>query len=73
MTHNPDQHSMTKHISIIYHFIIEHVMNGKIEMHCVPTDQQKANIFAKPLCEETFTRMVTKLGMISISPQKFAG
>ncbi|KAL8145757.1 hypothetical protein AgCh_003779 [Apium graveolens] len=47
---NPVQHSMTKHISIRYHFIREHVMEGTVELHFVPTDQQLANIFTKPLC-----------------------
>ena len=39
MTRNPVQHSLTKHISIRYHFIREHVMEGTIELHFVPTDQ----------------------------------
>ena len=42
MTGNPVQHSLTKHISIRYHFIREHVMEGTIELHFVPTDQQLA-------------------------------
>ena len=65
MTGNPVQHSMTKHISIRYHFISEHVMDGTVELHFVPTDQQLADIFTKPLCEESFTRLVNELGMIS--------
>ncbi|KAL8147667.1 hypothetical protein AgCh_005113 [Apium graveolens] len=54
---NPVQHSMTKHISIRYHFIREHVDEGTVELHFVPTDQQLADIFTKPLCEATFTRL----------------
>ena len=65
MTGNPVQHSMTKHIGIRYHFIREHVMEGKVELHFVPTDQQLADIFTKPLAEATFTRLVNELGMIS--------
>ncbi|KAL8110256.1 hypothetical protein AgCh_026105 [Apium graveolens] len=42
---NPVQHSMTKHISIRYHFIREHVIEGTVELHFVPTDQQLADIF----------------------------
>ncbi|KAL8134956.1 hypothetical protein AgCh_009824 [Apium graveolens] len=53
----PVQHSMTKHISIRYHFIREHMMEGTVELHFVPTDQQLADIFTKPLCEATFTRL----------------
>ncbi|KAL8133769.1 hypothetical protein AgCh_009004 [Apium graveolens] len=62
---NPVQHSMTKHISIRYHFIREHVMEGTVELHFVPTYQQLADIFIKPICEVTFTRLVNELGMVS--------
>ncbi|KAL8089698.1 hypothetical protein AgCh_039252 [Apium graveolens] len=72
MTGNPVQHSMIKHISIRYHFIREHVMEGIVELHFVPTDQQLADIFTKPLCEVTFTRLVNKLGMVSGSFSKSA-
>ena len=65
MTRNPVQHSMTKHISIRYHFIREHVMEGTVELHFVPTDQQLADIFTKPLAEATITKLVNELGMIS--------
>ena len=65
MTGNPVQHLMTKHISIIYHFIREHVMEGTVELHFVHTDQQLADIFTKPLAEATFTGLVNELGMIS--------
>ena len=54
MIGNPVQHSLTKHISIRYHFIREHVMEGTIELHFVPTDQQLADIFTKPLAESSF-------------------
>ncbi|KAL8133959.1 hypothetical protein AgCh_009144 [Apium graveolens] len=39
-------------------------MAGTVELHFVPTDQQLADIFTKPLCEATFTRLVNKLGMV---------
>ncbi|KAL8091441.1 hypothetical protein AgCh_033890 [Apium graveolens] len=57
---NPVQHSMTKHISIRYHFIREHVDEGTLELHFVPTDQQLVDIFTKPLCEATFTRLMAR-------------
>ncbi|KAL8091488.1 hypothetical protein AgCh_033921 [Apium graveolens] len=65
MKGNPVQHSMTKRISIRYHFIREHVDEGTVELHFVPTDQQLADIFTKPLCVATFTRLVNELGMVS--------
>ena len=71
-TGNPVQHSMTKHISIRYHFIREHVMEGTMELHFVPTDQQLADIFTKPLCKATFTRLVNEHVMVSGSFSKSA-
>ena len=66
MTGNPVQHSLTKHISIRYHFIREHVMEGTIELHFVPTDQQLADIFTKPLAKAIFIKLVNELGMVSL-------
>ncbi|KAK1365660.1 hypothetical protein POM88_041221 [Heracleum sosnowskyi] len=57
MTGNPVQHSLTKHISTRYHFIREQVLEGTIELHFVPTDQQLADIFTKPLPEATFNKL----------------
>ncbi|KAK1359570.1 hypothetical protein POM88_044044 [Heracleum sosnowskyi] len=65
MTGNPVQHSLTKHISIRYHFIRERVLEGTIELHFVPTDQQLADIFNKPLPEATFNKLVNELGMMN--------
>ncbi|KAK1392928.1 hypothetical protein POM88_011984 [Heracleum sosnowskyi] len=56
ISNNPVQHSRTKHIDIRYHFIKEHVMNGTVELHFVPTEEQTADIFTKSVDESTFTR-----------------
>ena len=64
---NPVQYSRTKHIDIKYHFIREHVMNGTVELHFVPSWKQLADIFTKPLDKSTFTRLVSELGMLIYS------
>ncbi|KAJ9547059.1 hypothetical protein OSB04_019602 [Centaurea solstitialis] len=46
---NPVLTSKTKHIEVRYHFIRDHVMNGDIELHFVPTEYQLADLFTKPL------------------------
>nr|GEX68775.1 copia protein [Tanacetum cinerariifolium] len=46
---NPVQHLRTKHISVRYHFIKEHVEKGTIELYFVKTDYQLADIFTKAL------------------------
>ena len=67
MTNNPVNHSVTKHIDIRYYFIREHVMNGDVVLHFVPTVEQIADIFTKPLDEATFSRLVGELGMLNLS------
>ena len=65
ISNNPVQHSRTKHIDIRYHFIRDHVMNGNVELHFVPTEKQLADIFTKLLDESTFSRLVCELGMLN--------
>jgi len=63
--HNPVQHSKTKHIDLRYHFIKDHIQDGNIEVHFVPTESQLADIFTKALNETSFLRILDGLGMIS--------
>ncbi|KAK1681913.1 hypothetical protein QYE76_042761 [Lolium multiflorum] len=51
IAYNPVQHSRTKHIEIRNHFIRDHVARGDIELIYVPTKDQLADIFTKPLDE----------------------
>ncbi|KAK1396021.1 hypothetical protein POM88_005884 [Heracleum sosnowskyi] len=62
---NPVQHSLTKHISIRYHFIREQVLEGTTELHFVPIDQQLDDICTKPLPGTTFNKLVNELGMMN--------
>jgi hypothetical protein len=50
-------HSKTKHIEVRYHFLRENVEKGKITLVHVPTHDQLADIFTKPLDQEPFTRL----------------
>ena len=47
-------------------------MEGTIEMHFFPRNKQLVDIFTKPLCKATFTKLGNELGMISFSPQMSA-
>nr|GEX26665.1 retrovirus-related Pol polyprotein from transposon TNT 1-94 [Tanacetum cinerariifolium] len=66
ISNNPVLHSKTKHINIIYHFIKDHILKGDIELHFIPIEYQRADIFTKPLDELTFTRLKAELGMLNI-------
>jgi hypothetical protein len=50
-------HSKTKHIEVRYHFLRVNVEKGKIALIHVPTHDQLADIFTKPLDQATFTRL----------------
>ena len=65
ITHNPVIHSRTKHIDIRYHFIRDHIDKRHVEIHFIPTDKQLADIFTKPLDDNTFKRLVSELGMLN--------
>nr|GEY43116.1 retrovirus-related Pol polyprotein from transposon TNT 1-94 [Tanacetum cinerariifolium] len=67
---NPVQHSRTKHISVRYHFIKEHVEKGTIELYFVQADYQLADLFTKALPVDHFNYLVRRLGMRSLSPQE---
>ncbi|GKC92196.1 retrovirus-related pol polyprotein from transposon TNT 1-94 [Tanacetum coccineum] len=54
---NPVLHSQTKHIDIRYHFIKDHILKRKIELHFIPTQYQLADNFPKPLDEPTFKKI----------------
>ncbi|GKD19861.1 hypothetical protein Tco_1209019, partial [Tanacetum coccineum] len=64
---NNVQHSRAKHIDVLYHFIIERVENGKVELYLVRTEYKLADIFTKPLARERFDFLIEKLGMRSMS------
>ena len=53
LSKNPVHHSRTKHIKIKHHFIRDHVQNGDIVLEYMPTKNQLADIFSKPL-EKSF-------------------
>jgi hypothetical protein len=59
--------SKTKHIEVRYHFLRDNVEKGKIALIHVPTHDQLADIFTKPLNQATFTRLRGELGVCLIS------
>jgi hypothetical protein len=58
-------HPKTKHISIKYHFLQEHVVEKNIRVEYVGTKEQVVSIFPKPLPREAFEYLRQRLGVIS--------
>jgi len=63
LTKNPIQHSKTKHIEIMHHFIKDHVQKGEIEIKFVKTENQLVDLFTKPLVHDRFNKLRTELGV----------
>ena len=53
----------TKHIETKFHLVRENVLSGKIQVHSVPTSENIADIFTKPLPRSTFTKHRASLGL----------
>ncbi|WVZ98808.1 LOW QUALITY PROTEIN: hypothetical protein U9M48_044189 [Paspalum notatum var. saurae] len=64
---NPVQHSRTKHIDIRHHFLRDHEAKGDITITGVRSEEQLADIFTKPLGEETFCRLRSELNVLDWS------
>nr|GEX53878.1 copia protein [Tanacetum cinerariifolium] len=60
---NPVHHSRTKHITVCYHFIKEHVEKGTIELYFVKTDYQLADLFTKALPADRFNYLGELFGI----------
>jgi hypothetical protein len=52
----PKMRPRTKHLNIKYHHFRQHVQSGLLSLHYVSTDHQIADIFTKPLAEDSFQR-----------------
>ena len=61
---NPVQHSRTKHIDIRYHFLKDQVAQNEVKLEFIPTADQVADIFIKPLARDVFERLRTLLGVV---------
>ena len=54
---NPVMHSKTKHIPIMFYFLREQVLDNIVKLEYVPTTEQLADIFTKPLPTATFEHL----------------
>jgi hypothetical protein len=55
---NPVQHQRSKHIDIRYHFIRAEVQKGVMQVVYVPSEQNVADIFTKPVVKHKLCKFV---------------
>jgi len=60
---NPIQERHIKHIDVRYHYIRECMENGDVEILCVDTEDNTAEMFTKPLGHVKFIRFRGQLGL----------
>ena len=60
------QHSWTKHIEIRHHFIRELVEDGTLTLEFIDIDDQKADLFTKPLDSKRFEFLRQNISVISM-------
>jgi hypothetical protein len=61
---NPVQHSCTKHIEVMHHFLRDHVAREDIVIEHVKTGDDLADIFTKPLDEKRFCALRCELNIL---------
>jgi hypothetical protein len=61
------QHSRTKNIGIRHHFLRNHVAKGDIVLCGIRSEEQLADIFTKPLDENTFCRLRSEINVLDAS------
>lgn len=66
LSKNPIQHSKSKHIPIKYHYLRDQATNENIKLEYVPTQEQGAHIFTKPLSRDVFEYLTKILGVVSL-------
>ena len=64
---NPILHARTKHIELDIHFVWDKVLAKEIELKHVPTLDQIADIFTKPLSRQSYVKLRDRLGVVSLA------
>lgn len=73
IANNSSYHERMKHIGLDFHFVREKFRQHLFHLLPVPSSQQLADVFTKPLDLKSFTENISKLGLYSIYPKLKGG
>ena len=60
---NPVHHQRTKHIDIRYHFIRSEIANNNVDIQYVPSNENLADLFTKPVSRNKIKSFVKSFGL----------
>ena len=63
LSKNPEQHAKAKHIDVEYHFIRDEYESSRIILAQIPTKENRADIFTKPLPRVLHSTGIKNLGL----------
>lgn len=64
---NPEMHRRTKHIDVKFHFIREKFEEKLFTIQSVPSEQQIADIFTKPLAKVRFAKLRKEMSLFELN------
>lgn len=68
MTHNPVIQAGTRHMELSFHYLYEFVVNRRLLVNHIPTNQQVADILTRTLTTDTFRHHRSSLNLEGSSP-----
>jgi len=58
LANNPIHHQRSKHIDVKYHYVRLEIQNRALELAYIPTDNNVADVFTKPVTRAKLNRLV---------------
>ena len=58
LANNPIHHQRSKHSDVKYHYVRLEIQNGVLELAYIPTDNNVADVFTKPVARVKLDRLV---------------